>query len=181
METSVSDAPEVSNTVFGYISATQFHSDNIDRGSSLCQRCTQSGETKSSQPVAAICAEDWPASIPRTMVFEVLCCKHVQRAKGQSDLVFQALSLCKVHLKKKKKIQHRFVQTQHGPRLTNENNTQVLSTGMGPFQAHWLSSHPSPIWSWAPWSISQALILITWYCLSRPSPFFTLKPKRWSL
>lgn len=103
METSVSDDPEVSNTVFGYISATQFHSDNIDRGSSLCQHCTQSGETKSSQPVAAICAEDWPASIPRTMVFEVLCCKHVQRAKGQSDLVFQALSLCKVHLKKKKK------------------------------------------------------------------------------
>lgn len=101
--------------------------------------------------------------------------------RGRVTKSSKHLASAKFILQKKKKIQHRFVQTQHGPRLTNENNTQVLSTGMGPFQAHWLSSHPSPIWSWAPWSISQALILITWYCLSRPSPFFTLKPKRWSL
>lgn len=100
MKTAVSDVPKVSNTIFGYMSAIQFHSDDIYRESPMCQHCTQSEESKEYWLDSAICREDWPTSIPRT-VSGVLFWKHVQSVWNplQSNEVFQALSLCEVHLK----------------------------------------------------------------------------------
>lgn len=67
----------------------------------MCQHGTCFGETKKHQPVAAICGEDWPESIPRTVSgVPRVCWKHVQRARGQNNKVLLAHSLSTVHLKK---------------------------------------------------------------------------------